>query len=68
MVDLLIDNEVRKKRPSMEGAWNGPPQTVIVQYTYADTLRSLSSSTTRKVSMVGIWADHCPNLNTSSDR
>ena len=32
MVDLLIDNEVRKKRPSMEGAWNGPPQTVIVQY------------------------------------
>jgi hypothetical protein len=41
---------------------------VIARYAKAISLRSLLSSTTRKVSRVGNQSDHCLRLNTSSDR
>ena len=68
MAELLLRDGVLEKRSLAERAWKGRPQTVTVPYAKTNALRSLSSSTTRKVSMVGIWADHCPKLNTSSDR
>ncbi len=51
-----------------EGAWKGPLKRVRASYPKVRDLRSDSPSTTRKVSRVGSWADHCPRLNTFGDR
>ncbi len=48
--------------------WNGQPERVIVPYTTEMRLELVTLSTTGHDTLVGSRADHCPRLNTFSDR